>query len=97
MLVLGQLGPEAAEDAEARAWEVGGRAALGGRVEAAEDEFRAVHFLEVFVELRFPGRGLRGRWARGGGHAALQRAGEVREAGFGSYGGGWVGVWLLER
>jgi hypothetical protein len=85
VLVLRKLSPEPAHDAVAGAWQVGRWALLALRngVQAAKDEFRAVHAGDVIEEFGAPGRGV-----RGAGHCAvgLEGAREVRETEFGSYG-----------
>lgn len=94
MLVVRQFRPEAAHDAVAGAREVGCWALLGAflgsGVQAAEDEFGAVHAGDVVEEVGAPGGGLGGRGVGGAGHCAggagLDCAREVRETEFGSYG-----------
>ena len=72
VLVVRKFRPEAAHDAVAGAREVGCWALLAPwiGVQAAEDEFRAVHAGDVVEEVCAPGRGLGGRGVRGAGHGA---------------------------
>lgn len=91
MLVLGQLGPEAAEDAVAGSWEEVGRAVFGRWVQRAEDELGGVHFVKVLEEGGAPGCWLRRALGGCRGHGAgwlLKGSRELREAGgeSGSYG-----------
>jgi len=91
VLVIRQFCPETAHDAVAGAREVGSWAVLAWRrgVQAAEDEFGAVHAGEVVQEVGAPWGGLGGGGVGSGGHRAGGRvygAREEREAEIGSYG-----------
>lgn len=54
MFVLGELGPHAAVNTEAGAWEIGRWRVGGSGVEGCEHEFGGGHFGEVGVEGGFP-------------------------------------------
>ena len=93
MLILRQLGPEAAEYAVPRAWKEVCRTVFGRRVQGAEDEFGRVHLVQVLEEGGAPGSRLRRALGGGRGHGAgwlslVEGSREVREAGgeSGSYG-----------
>lgn len=90
VFVFWELGPEAAENAEAGAGEVGDGAVFWGGMEGAEDELGLVHaVVEVVKKLRFPRCGLGGLGGGCGGHgAAGEVSGELGEAEerFGRYG-----------